>query len=47
VLARTVKGKGVSFMEDNYLWHSRVPTDDELRQALDELSDPAPTAGAG
>jgi transketolase len=47
VLARTVKGKGVSFMEDDYLWHSRVPTDDELRQALDELSDPAPTTGAG
>jgi transketolase len=42
VLARTVKGKGVSFMENDYLWHSRVPTQDELRAALDELADPAP-----
>jgi transketolase len=42
VLARTVKGKGVSFMENEYLWHSRVPAPDELRAALDELADPAP-----
>jgi len=40
VVAHTVKGKGVSFMENNYLWHSRVPSEDELRQALDELADP-------
>lgn len=39
VVAHTVKGKGVSFMENNYLWHSRVPTDEELRQALEELAD--------
>lgn len=45
VVAHTVKGKGVSFMEDNYLWHSRVPTDEELRLALDELSDESVTAG--
>jgi transketolase len=44
VLARTVKGKGVSFMENDYLWHSRVPTPDELRAALEELADPAPLA---
>ena len=41
VIARTVKGKGVSFMEDDYRWHSRVPTGEELRLALDELADPA------
>lgn len=40
VIAHTVKGKGVSFMEDNYLWHSRIPTKEELQQALDELADP-------
>jgi transketolase len=40
VLARTVKGKGVSFMEGDYTWHSRVPTDAELSQALAELADP-------
>jgi transketolase len=42
VIAHTVKGKGVSFMEDEYLWHSRVPTDEELRAALAELADPPP-----
>lgn len=39
VVARTVKGKGVSFMENDYTWHSRVPDDAELAQALEELSD--------
>ena len=37
VIANTVKGKGVSFMENEYLWHSRVPTDEELENALNEL----------
>jgi transketolase len=40
VVAHTVKGKGVSFMENDYSWHSRVPTTEELRQALEELADP-------
>lgn len=38
ILARTVKGKGVSFMENDFNWHSRVPTDDELAAALAELA---------
>jgi transketolase len=37
VLARTVKGKGVSFMEDTVLWHYRVARDAELERALREL----------
>ncbi len=37
VIAHTTKGKGVSFMENDYLWHARVPTDDELKRALVEL----------
>ncbi len=37
VVARTVKGKGVSFMEGDYSWHSRVPTSDELARALGEI----------
>ncbi len=37
IIANTVKGKGVSFMENEYLWHSRVPTDEELENALKEL----------
>lgn len=37
VLAHTVKGKGVSFMEGQVLWHYRPPSEDELLQALTEL----------
>ncbi len=37
ILARTTKGKGVSFMENALNWHHRVPTDDELTRALAEL----------
>ena len=38
VIAHTVKGKGVSFMEDKLLWHYRPPDDQELRLALAELA---------
>lgn len=37
VVARTVKGRGVSFMEDQLAWHYRSPTDEELSLALAEL----------
>jgi transketolase len=37
VLAHTVKGKGVSFMENDLLWHYRTPTGDELAAAMAEL----------
>lgn len=37
VLARTVKGKGVSFMENRPEWHHHVPTADELARAIAEL----------
>lgn len=37
ILARTVKGKGVSFMEGDYVWHAKVPSADELKAALAEL----------
>jgi transketolase len=37
VIAHTVKGKGVSFMENSVLWHYRSPQGDELRAALQEL----------
>jgi transketolase len=37
VLARTVKGKGVSFMESNADWHYRAPNEEELERALTEL----------
>jgi transketolase len=37
VIAKTVKGKGVSFMENAKEWHGRAPTRLELEAALDEL----------
>ena len=37
VLARTTKGKGVSFMEDAKNWHHKVPTAEQYEQALAEL----------
>ena len=38
LIAHTVKGKGVSFMEDEVGWHCASPTDEELEIALKELS---------
>jgi len=37
IIAHTTKGKGVSFMEDNLLWHYRPPNDRELELALKEI----------
>lgn len=37
VIARTIKGKGVSYMEDVAKWHHGVPTDEEYTRALSEL----------
>ena len=37
ILARTVKGKGVSFMEDSCTWHSAAVTEDVKERALAEL----------
>lgn len=37
VIAHTVKGKGVSFMEDDNNWHYRIPTVEEVHQAKKEL----------
>lgn len=38
IVLHTTKGKGVSFMENNLLWHYRAPDDDEYKLALEELS---------
>jgi len=38
LIAHTIKGKGVSFMEGKVLWHYRPPSDDELARALAELN---------
>lgn len=37
VIANTVKGKGVSYMEDVKKWHHGVPSDEEYQQAMREL----------
>lgn len=37
VIAHTVKGKGVSFMENQVVWHYRWPRDNEVVLATEEL----------
>lgn len=37
IVAHTVKGKGVSFMENNVGWHGKAPNDDEYEKAMEEL----------
>ena len=37
IIANTVKGKGVSFMEDEVAWHGVAPKDEDLAKALEEL----------
>jgi transketolase len=37
IMARTVKGKGVSFMENQVGWHGKAPSGSELEQAISEL----------
>ncbi len=37
VIARTVKGKGVSFMENNNQYHGKAPSEEQLTQAIEEL----------
>jgi transketolase len=39
LIAQTTAGRGVSFMEDQVLWHYRVPSRDDVQQALDELGE--------
>ncbi len=37
IIANTIKGKGVSFMENQAGWHGKSPNDEQLKQALAEL----------
>lgn len=37
ILAKTVKGKGVSFMENQVKWHGSAPNDEQYRQAVGEI----------
>jgi transketolase len=40
IIAHTVKGKGVSFMENRPEWHSKVPSDEQMAAAMKELGEP-------
>ena len=37
IIAETIKGKGVSFMEDQAGWHGKAPNDEQTAQAIEEL----------
>ena len=37
IIADTIKGKGISFMENNNLWHYKNPDDNELNKAIKEI----------
>jgi len=37
IIAKTIKGKGVSFMENNAAWHGVAPNEEQLKKALAEL----------
>lgn len=39
IIARTLKGKGVSFMENKASWHGKAPNDEEFSQAMKELDE--------
>ena len=37
IIAKTLKGKGVSFMENAVDWHGKAPNDDEYKIAMEDL----------
>ena len=39
IIAKTIKGKGVSFMEGKAGWHGKAPNEEEFKQAIQELSE--------
>ncbi len=43
IVARTIKGKGVSFLEDREGWHGAAPDGDELQRALAEIGEVDPS----
>jgi transketolase len=47
IIADTIKGRGVSFMEGRYYWHTRPMTADEFATAMAELGEPVTAPGGG
>ena len=39
IIANTTKGKGVSFMENNYAWHGAAPNDEQYATAMEDLKE--------
>ena len=39
IIADTIKGKGVSFMENVAIWHGQAPNDEEMKKALNDLGE--------
>ena len=39
VIANTVKGKGISFMENEIVWHHKVPSEEQYKLAQNELEE--------
>ncbi len=46
VIAHTTKGKGVSFMENRYYWHTRIITPEEFAIAMADLGEPVAVESA-
>lgn len=38
IIAKTIKGKGISFMENNASWHGKAPSEEEYNLAIEELN---------
>lgn len=38
IVANTIKGKGVSFMENVSMWHTKIPDDEQFKKAMEELA---------
>ena len=39
IVAKTIKGKGISFMENKPEWHGKAPNDEEYAQGMAELAE--------
>ena len=37
IIANTIKGKGISFMENQVAWHGKAPNEEEYKKAMEEL----------
>jgi transketolase len=47
VIAHTIKGKGVSYMEGHYYWHTRAISPEEMATAMADLGEPTPIDDGG